>query len=171
MLTQEQICQNITSQSARGFTCRSPIYTAVSCTSCDRPYPLSVQWPYVRHFGSIPRLFPKTSHYAVGRSPLRGPSLFQAHLSLPCASLLRLSVESLLLEQKLYFPHPMAELCAIGHQYSHGVRSGFLSFCILGSDESVAFTPFSLLTRPMSRLLGTQCLGHVFFHRSRLTLW
>ncbi len=150
----EQIYPDITSGTAKSFTCCGPVHTAFSCTSFDRPYPLPVQWLHVRYSNPISGLLSKTANYAIGSCPVRGPSLSQAHLSLPCASLLRLSAERFLPGQDFYTPDSMAQLRAIGRQHSPSIRSGLRSFCVLGSDRSIALTPFPVLARLVSRLLG-----------------
>lgn len=166
-----QICSDITIQFAESFTCRSSLYTAFSCALGNRPHPLPVQWLHVRHPDPISRLLSTTVNNAIGRGPVCSPPLFQAHLPLPSARLFRLSTQGLLLGQKIYDNNSMAELRAIGLEHNRSLHSGFWSFCVLGSDGSVTLASFSVLAWLVSRILGTQYLGHVLFHRSRLALW
>ena len=147
-------------------TCNSRcrfINLPLSSAADHRPCTFSIQWLFVRHPHFVSRSCPGTVDNVAERYVVYCAALSQAYLLVFGSCILRL-LPSHILPRPEVDPTRSAkkhlETCIGGHRC---VSSGPGALYTLQTTGSSFAQAFSLLPRPLSRLLGSKHLGHVFF--------
>ena len=160
--TIEQIHFDISESVETWRPCHRHINTTFPGAPDHRPYPFPVQWLSIWHPYLVPGLRPETADNAAVSCIICSLALSEAYLSIPCSRLLRLPAAQLLPRPEISFAYTLLELSktCIG---AHGdIRNCFWPLYLLGSARSSLGTPFSVLARSMSCVLGTEYMGYVF---------
>ena len=140
---------------------RRRVDSPVSRPLSYRSHPLPVQWlslraPYSLYCGCTTKIRIAAQRHHIRRTPLS-----QAHLPVPRASLLCLLTASLLHGTEVRVRCPSGQLCETRGINWHRGNGGVWTFCLLWPDASVVESTLPLFPRPMSRLLGSECVGHL----------
>lgn len=91
--------------------------------------------------------------------------MLEAYLPLSCPSILCLSLACVLRRLQIHVTsNSPGQLREAGSQLGDRLYVGICAFRVLGPNGSALAPLVSLLKRPVPRILGTQCLGHVLVY-------
>jgi hypothetical protein len=159
-----QLCQFVPINFQETGAHCSNLGTTVSGPFDHRPYSFPIQWLLIWCPHSVYSPSSKELRAFAERRIIRLIALPQAHLPLPCASLLRLSASRLLSGPKVDSGYQIHSLRQAWSWNWTSCWAGIRTIHLLPADPAGAEPTLSLLARFMSRILGAKCVGYVFIY-------